>query len=110
MLINSPNSPHHYHKTATSNMASDLIAHHYQHTAPNYTLHAPPSAFLSTPPATLFTLHTPSLAVLSIWQILHSPDALPRPSEKPYNLLSAPELAGNHRKLRINTYDKRVVP
>ena len=90
-------------------MASDLVAHHYQHTAPAFTLHTPPSAFPSTPSPTLFTLHTPSLAVSRIWLILHSPDALPSPSEQLYNLLATPELAGNHRKLTINTYDKRVV-
>ena len=92
-------------------MASDLVAHHYLHTAPSHISHPTPKPFSAAPiPPSHFTLYTtPSNeAVERVWLILHGDNDIPNPSEQMYALLSTPPLAGNHRKLMVNTYDKRI--
>ncbi|CAZ83025.1 unnamed protein product [Tuber melanosporum] len=93
-------------------MASDLIAHHYLHTAPSHISHPTPKPFLATPiPPSHFTLYTAASneTVERVWLILHGETDIPNPSEQMYALLATPPLAGNHRKLMVNTYDKRIV-
>ncbi|RPA92916.1 hypothetical protein L873DRAFT_1830948 [Choiromyces venosus 120613-1] len=93
-------------------MASDLIAHHYLHTTPSHVSHPPPKPFSTTPiPPSHFTLYTTTSnkTVERVWLILHGDEDVPNPSEQMYALLATPALAGNHRKLTVNTYDKRIV-